>query len=71
MANKKVQRVNLNKERILEIMHSKGLSFRGLGRDPNFQWTEKSIRRAFICGASLILLNDLVTFLDVNVVDIT
>ena len=67
MANKPINRYLLNRDRLLCILKSKGLNIRALGRDSNFKWNEKTIRRAFKDGASYSLLLDLASHLNTDV----
>lgn len=70
MANKKTDKYLFDREKTLKVLTSKKLSIRALGRDPNFPWAEKSIRRAFKNGASLGLIDDITSFLGIHAVDI-
>jgi lambda repressor-like predicted transcriptional regulator len=70
MGNKLVRRININKDRVMSLLKLKGVSLRGLSRDPTFTWSEKTIRRAFQDGASLGLISDLAIYLNTTVEDI-
>lgn len=65
MKKKYTDRKILNKEALLEILRSKDLSIRKLDKDPNFNYTARTISRAFSQGASISLCLSLSYYLKV------
>jgi lambda repressor-like predicted transcriptional regulator len=67
MSNKTINKMPLNKERLLSILKEKGISLRSLDRDPNLDACEKTIRRALTSGAiSPTILNSIANYLGVD-----
>lgn len=67
MANKKVERIEIDREELLRILNEKGLSIRKLEKADGFFYTARSISRAFKDGASTHLARDLSEFLNVPI----
>lgn len=67
MANKKIKKIPLNRECLMEALHLRNVSIRKLGTDYNFGWTSKSVERGIKDGeVSHDLLNALGKYLDVD-----
>ena len=68
MANQIQLKVTLNKEKLVSILKAKDLTVRGLGRDPDFKYSNKTIERAMRLGViSPTVLTKLATYLNVSI----
>ena len=67
MSNKQIEKLPVNKDAFMKILKDKGLSLRGLDRDDNFKWSEKTLRRGLNDGQmSIGLVNSLVEYLNID-----
>ena len=67
MANKIISKISINKELFMSVLKIQGKSIRGLGDDPDFNWSAKSIERGLNSGSvSVQLMTDICNYLGFN-----
>jgi hypothetical protein len=68
MGNKKIDKIKINTDHLMEALNSRGVSMRELDREESFDWSGKSISRAiWEKEATPKLVYDLAERLDVDV----